>query len=83
MRYLGYIYHNGEGVSRDYGQARQWYEKAASYGSMGAQLPLRGIRLTRDSWNTTIVTQKRPEYPPMEARGFRGLKPLWYNGVPP
>ena len=26
-----------------------------------------GIRLTRDSWNTTIVTQKRPECPSLEA----------------
>ena len=26
-----------------------------------------GIRLTRDSWNTTVVTQKRTEYPSLEA----------------
>jgi len=44
---------------------------------------LPGIRLTRDSWNTNAMTQKRPKCPPMEGRGFRGLKPLWYNGVPP
>jgi len=37
-----------------------------------------GICLTRDSWNTTVVTQKRPECPPPEGRGFRGLKPLWH-----
>lgn len=37
-----------------------------------------GIRLTRDSWNTKVITQKRPECPPMEGRGFRGLKPLWH-----
>ena len=37
-----------------------------------------GIRLTRDSWNTNAITQKRPKCPPMEGRGFRGLKSLWH-----
>ena len=36
-----------------------------------------GIRLTRHSWNTNAISQKRPKCPQMEGRGFRGLKSLW------
>jgi hypothetical protein len=42
-----------------------------------------GICLRWDSWNTTAVTQKCTACPSLAARGFRALKPLWYNGVPP
>src|SRR5947208_4128303 len=42
-----------------------------------------GICLRRDSWNTTAVTQKCMACPSLAARGFRSLKPLWYDGVPP
>ena len=36
-----------------------------------------GIRLTRDSWNTTVVTQKRTEYPSLEAPALScGCAPL-------
>jgi hypothetical protein len=35
------------------------------------------------SWNTTAVTQQCTACPSLAARGFRSLKPLWYNGVPP
>src|SRR5262245_37582433 len=36
----GMLYHNGQGVAQDYGQARQWYEKAAAAGSAGAMANL-------------------------------------------
>ena len=36
MRNLGVLYDNGQGVKRDYTQARQWYEKAAAAGDAGA-----------------------------------------------
>ena len=42
-----------------------------------------GICLRRDSWNTTAVTQKCTACLSLAARGFRSLKSLWYNGVPP
>ena len=35
--------------------------------SNGIDFVLKGIRLTRDSWDTTGVTQKRPECPLLEA----------------
>ena len=34
---LGVLYYNGEGVSQDYVQARQWFEKAAAQGYVYAQ----------------------------------------------
>ncbi len=37
---LGLLYARGQGVSKDYTQARQWYEKAAEQGSAEAQLQL-------------------------------------------
>ena len=44
---------------------------------------LGGIRLRWDSWNMTAVTSKMHGMPVTGGRGFRALKPLWYNGVPP
>ena len=32
MTNLGWIYRDGLGVPRDYGKAREWYEKAAAAG---------------------------------------------------
>ena len=37
---LGLLYENGDGVTRDYTKARQWYEKAAAQGDAKAQLYL-------------------------------------------
>jgi TPR repeat protein len=34
--WIGYIYANGNGVSRDYAKAMEWYLKAANLGSKGA-----------------------------------------------
>ena len=34
---LGYLYANGQGVPRDFVQARYWYEKAAAQGQADAQ----------------------------------------------
>ena len=36
MNSLGVMYYHGEGVSQDYAQAKQWYEKAAEYGNANA-----------------------------------------------
>jgi uncharacterized protein len=33
---LGVLYANGRGVAQDYGQARQWFEKAAAAGDAEA-----------------------------------------------
>jgi hypothetical protein len=44
MVYLGVLYYNGQGVSQDYGQARQWYEKAAAQGSEYAKSRLQALR---------------------------------------
>jgi hypothetical protein len=44
---------------------------------------LTGICLRWDSWNMTAVTSKMHGMPVTGGRGFRALKPLWYNGVPP
>jgi len=41
---LGRLYENGWGVSRDYGQARQWYEKAAAAGNEYAKKRLQELR---------------------------------------
>jgi TPR repeat protein len=37
---LGIAYDNGRGVPQDYGQAAQWYRKAAQQGFAGAQINL-------------------------------------------
>ncbi len=37
---LGLMYDKGYGVPQDYGQARQWYEKAAAQGKTNAQYNL-------------------------------------------
>ena len=37
---IGLLYHNGEGVTQDFVQARFWYEKAVARGQVGAQLNL-------------------------------------------
>lgn len=34
---LGCAYHNADGVERDYGKAKEWYEKSAAQGNMYAQ----------------------------------------------
>ena len=38
--YLGMLYSNGQGVPKDYVQARQWYEKSAVQGEAKAQYSL-------------------------------------------
>lgn len=40
---LGYLYHNGEGVTQDFAEAMKWYRKAAEHGNADAQNSL-GIR---------------------------------------
>ena len=45
--------------------------------TLGVQAP-KGIRLTRDSWDTTVVTQKCPGCPSLEGHDFRCLKPWWH-----
>jgi len=40
MEYLGYMYEEGYGVTQDYGQERQWYEKAEAAGSVDAKISL-------------------------------------------
>lgn len=37
---LGLLHNNGQGVPRDYGRAREWYEKAAAQGDADAQAGL-------------------------------------------
>jgi TPR repeat protein len=44
MNELGVMYVEGDGVPRDLGIARQWYEKAAALGSPEAKQNLRGMR---------------------------------------
>ena len=41
---LGDMYYDGEGVARDYAEARRWYRKAAEQGFADAQYNLRLIR---------------------------------------
>jgi hypothetical protein len=43
MTVLGNMYHDGEGVPKDLGQAVKWYTEAASRGNRGAQYSLGGI----------------------------------------
>ena len=38
--YLGYCYHNGQGVAKDYVEAVKWYRKAAEQGNAAAQCNL-------------------------------------------
>jgi uncharacterized protein len=37
MYNLGLLYRNGQGVDRDYAQARQWFQKAAKAGDADAK----------------------------------------------
>jgi hypothetical protein len=37
---LGQLYDEGTGVPKDYGQAKEWFEKAAKQGHVGAQIDL-------------------------------------------
>src|SRR5215475_4541148 len=74
-RYLMKVFHTQEisiYTSRIIGKQERvrWYRVTP--------MPPAGIRLTRDSWNTNAITQKRPKCPPLEGRGFRGLKSLWH-----
>ena len=46
--------------------------------NIGVLSKMWGIRLTRDSWDTIVITQKCPGGPSLEGHGFRGLKPLWH-----
>ena len=38
---IGFMYHYGYGVARDYAEARYWYRKAAEQGDANAQHNLR------------------------------------------
>jgi hypothetical protein len=40
MSNLGYLYQFGQGVTQDFAQARQWYEKAAAAGFTPAKAKL-------------------------------------------
>jgi TPR repeat protein len=40
MNSLGDLYHDGKGITQDYAQARQWYEKAAVGGIAAAMFNL-------------------------------------------
>jgi TPR repeat protein len=43
MAVLGNMYHDGEGVPKDLGQAVKWYTEAATRGNRGAQYSLGGM----------------------------------------
>jgi TPR repeat protein len=43
MLELGGLYENGYGVDRDYGKAREWYQKAADKGNAYAMYNLGGL----------------------------------------
>jgi TPR repeat protein len=43
MAVLGTMYHDGEGVAKDLGQAVKWYTEAATRGNRGAQYSLGGM----------------------------------------
>jgi uncharacterized protein len=47
MNGLGAIYENGLGVTRDYLQAHQWYERGAEGGSEGAKKSLERLSKSR------------------------------------
>ena len=46
MSNLGALYHNGEGVARDYAKAREWFEKAAEKGDADAKVYLEKLSIT-------------------------------------
>jgi TPR repeat protein len=53
MFVLGSMYEDGKGVAQDYGEARDWYEKAADAGNLNAmfnlgQLYLKGQGVDQD-----------------------------------
>ena len=40
---IGLLYENGEGVKRDFSQARAWYQKAADQGYKDAEAALKRL----------------------------------------
>jgi TPR repeat protein len=55
---LGRLYHNGYGVSQDYGQAKGWYEKAAAQGHGGAMANLGLLYLYGDGVPQSLETAR-------------------------
>jgi TPR repeat protein len=43
MNNLGVLCHEGQGVTQDYGKAREWYQKAADAGNAMAKQNLRRL----------------------------------------
>jgi TPR repeat protein len=40
MNTLGWLYYNGEGVTKDYAEAKRWFEKAAAAGNVNGMINL-------------------------------------------
>ena len=51
---LGYMYHNGIGVSKDYAKAAEWYRKAANRGDMRARKVLASPKFKFKTFITKI-----------------------------
>ena len=66
MTSLGALYDNGQGVSRDYVNAREWFEKAAALGEAGVMLDLGGSMPTATACRKTT---------PRRANGMKKLRP--------
>ena len=81
---LGARYHFGQGVSRDYAKAREWYEQAAAQGSAMAQLNL-GVMYQNGQGVPQDYATARGWYEKAAAQGLSqaqlNLGVLFYNGL--
>mgnify|MGYP001355637682 CR=1 FL=1 len=84
---LGVLYQRGQGVPRDYAQARAWFEKAAAQGLPGAMynmgmLYLRGYGVPVDATRAAAWLEKAAALEEPEAQFYLGLLHYRGEGVP-
>ena len=80
---LGYLYHNGEGVTQDFAEAVKWYRKAAEQGNADAQNNLgclyhNGEGVTQDFAEAMKWYRKAAEHGNADAQNSLGIR--YYNG---
>jgi len=69
MNTLGRLYELGQGVPRDFAQAREWYQRAASAGNPDGQAALNSL----STWTVVIATDTAIKYSKRWADNLKSL----------
>jgi len=85
--YLGLMYDNGQGVSRDYAEAARWYRKGAEGGNVTAQSLLAGMYtegrgVSKDDAETVKWLLKAAEQGSATAQRLMAFRYMEGRGVP-